>query len=182
MWVPMCSCLMFRKTVSLESSTVSGSYTLSALNSAVILGTFENRDSYTGFIQCWEFCILLFSLDWSLVGLWVSHNLLQINVSLMKLKDALIYEHKVKSWVISLILWPLNRIIVVSSLLRFTICLVISSRPDNGSRNGFHLMKWDLIPTRKGMVTDMTSVPLLHKQAYLARPVVIGVCWLCKTD
>jgi hypothetical protein len=43
----------------------------------------------------------------------------------------------------------------------------------NDAKYWFHLMEQFLNPTRKGVVTPITSVPLLYQQAYLARPVVV---------
>lgn len=96
---------------------------------------------------------------------FATHGFLVLKqVSLVKLKDASVYKYKVKSGVISLMLYPFNRTIVVNSLLRFIICLTASSRPDNGSSYGFHLGKWDLILTKKGRVTATTPEPTTTAQ------------------
>lgn len=95
-----------------------------------------------------------------------------MEVSLKGLREALIYGYNNKSLRVNLILCPFSKIIVLGPsgpLLH----LAIDSWPNNGTKNGSHLVEKDLNPCRKWLFIPMMFLLLLHEWGCLVRSVII---------
>lgn len=79
----------------------------------------------TVYCSIYIFTLVYFAL-WSVVGLYISHHLLQMEASLGALREAFIYEYNYKSYGVGLIL---AKIVVIGSSLGLMTCLAIDSWP-----------------------------------------------------
>lgn len=82
-----------------------------------------------------------------------------------ELKNVLISDYKDKSLGDSLILYKLNRIIVLNSQVGPMICLSTGLGHENGDRYGFHLIEQTSNPIRNCLVTPLAFVPSVPGQA-----------------
>lgn len=92
---------------------------------------------------------LILSVAWAVVYLCANHHLLQTEVSLMWVRDTLICGGNDKSLGSGLSLYSLSKLIIVGFVLRPMTYLAMHLQPNNGVRNRFPLVEWNLKSIRK---------------------------------